>query len=403
MKKTNFILWVFTTMSFVLAMTSFVFNGILDQVALSLNVSVAKSGLLNTMYAYGAAFGAPVTLVVFRKVERTKMLKIALVATILMTIALIFAQNFWQMLLIRFIMGISGNSYGVLAIVTVVALAPKEKQGRAMAFLITGASLALVIGIPLTRLLSSLLDWRSIFNGLTVMMFLAWGILLMFLPKGDHEATKVDIKNELSFLKDGITLLVITYTLIMFIGYGALYTYVTPYLLILFPSVEALMSGLLLLLGISAFLGNLLGGHVSDWLGYRKSMLIGAIWQLVAIILIVVSAPYMWINIAMVVIWISGGWFTGLQLNTGIAQATHNRSSFMISLNSSAIQLGTALGSSMAATIIPQTHIRNIVFITLFTSLAILLVQILSLKKYKASAIDPTTMMKYDSETIQEG
>lgn len=121
-------------MSFVLAMTTFVFSGILDKVAVSLGISVAESGLLNTMYSYGAAFGVPITLILFRKVECSWLL-----------------------------MGISANSYGVLAISTVLALSPKDRQGRSLAFYIMGSSLALVIGIPLTRALSAVLDWRSIF------------------------------------------------------------------------------------------------------------------------------------------------------------------------------------------------------------------------------------------------
>ncbi|GFP74532.1 hypothetical protein [Clostridium fungisolvens] len=63
MKKTSLTLMFFALMNFVLAMMAFVFNGILDKVAISLNISVANSGLLNTMYAYGAAFGISITLI----------------------------------------------------------------------------------------------------------------------------------------------------------------------------------------------------------------------------------------------------------------------------------------------------------------------------------------------------
>ena len=201
MKKTNFTLLVFTVMSFVLAMTAFVFSGILDKVALSLGISVADSGLLNTMYSYGAAFGVPITLILFRKIERSRMLKIMLFATILMTFALIYAQSFVQMLIVRLLMGISANSYGVLAISTVVSLSPKERQGRSMAFYFMGSSLALVIGIPLTRALSSILDWRSIFWILNGMMLLSLAYFMKYLPKADHASTKLDLKNELQFFQ----------------------------------------------------------------------------------------------------------------------------------------------------------------------------------------------------------
>ena len=382
MKKPNMMLLVFSAMSFVLAMTAFVFSGILDKVAVSLGISVAQSGLLNTMYSYGAAFGVPITLILFRKVERSRMLKLMLFATILTTFALIYAQNFVQLLIVRLLMGISANSYGVLAISTILALSPKDRQGRSLAFYIMGSSLALVIGIPLTRALSAVLDWRSIFWILNAMMLLSLAYFLKYLPKADHEATKLDLKNELQFFKDGKTLLLLAYTLTMFMGYNAFYTYATPYLLLLFPSIEPLMSLILVGLGLASFTGNLIGGHVSDAIGYAKSMMLGAVLQTAAMLLILVFQPSKWLSVLFIIVWLMSAWFTGLQLNTGIAQVTDNKSSFMLSINGSLIQLGGAFGASLAAVVINLTGIHSIVFVTLLTSLALILIQVVSMRKY---------------------
>ena len=382
MKKPNTMLLVFSAMSFVLAMTAFVFSGILDKVAVSLGISVAESGLLNTMYSYGAAFGVPITLILFRKVERSRMLKLMLFATILTTFALIYAQSFVQLLIVRLLMGISANSYGVLAISTILALSPKDRQGRSLAFYIMGSSLALVIGIPLTRALSSILDWRSIFWILNAMMLLSLAYFMKYLPKADHEATKLDLKNELQFFKDGKTLLLLAYTLMMFMGYNAFYTYATPYLLLLFPSIEPLMSLILVALGLASFTGNLLGGHVSDAIGYAKSMMLGAVLQTAAMLLILVFQPSKWLSVLFIIIWLMSAWFTGLQLNTGIAQVTDNKSSFMLSINGSLIQLGGAFGASLAAVVINLSGIQSIVFVTLLTSLALILIQVVSMRKY---------------------
>ena len=382
MKKPNMMLLVFSAMSFVLAMTAFVFSGILDKVAVSLDISVAQSGLLNTMYSYGAAFGVPITLILFRKVERSKMLKLMLFATILTTFALIYAQNFVQLLIVRLLMGISANSYGVLAISTILALSPKDRQGRSLAFYIMGSSLALVIGIPLTRALSSILDWRSIFWILNAMMLLSLAYFMKYLPKADHEATKLDLKNELQFFKDGKTLLLLAYTFAMFMGYNAFYTYATPYLLLLFPSIEPLMSLILVALGLASFTGNLLGGHVSDAIGYAKSMMLGAVLQTAAMLLILVFQPSKGLSVLFIIVWLMSAWFTGLQLNTGIAQVTENKSSFMLSINSSLIQLGGAFGASLAAVVINLSGIQSIAFIALLTSLALVLIQMVSMKKY---------------------
>lgn len=386
-KKASLTLMVFTLMNFVLSMAAFVFNGILDKVAVSLSVSIADSGLLNTMYAYGAAFGVPVILIVLRKIERIRMLKIMLLITVLMTLALVFAQSFGLMLIIRLVMGVCANSYGVLAIATVVSLSSKERLGRSMALLIAGNSLALVFGIPLTRALASILDWRGIFWILNVIMIFSLIYFKINLPDGDHESTKLDIKNELKYLKDGKALLVILYSFIMFVGYGAFYTYVTPYLLFLFPSLEAAMSVILVLLGIASFTGNAIGGHASDRIGYAKSLLLGAALQMALMLLILVFQPVMWLCVLFVILWLWSTWFTGLQLNTGIAQETQNKSSFMLSMNNSAIQLGSAIGSSLAAVVISLGGIQNIIFIALAASMGITWIQWISNRK-KTQVLD---------------
>lgn len=46
-------------MNFVLAMSAFLFNGILDQVAKQMQIPLAETGFLNSAYAYGAGFGVP--------------------------------------------------------------------------------------------------------------------------------------------------------------------------------------------------------------------------------------------------------------------------------------------------------------------------------------------------------
>ena len=309
------------------------------------------------------------------------MLRIMLFLTILMTLALVSIQSFGALLVVRLIMGISANSYSVLVISTVVALSSKERQGRSMASLIMGASLALVIGIPLTRALSSILDWRSIFWILNAIMILSLVYLKIFLPEGGKDSTELNLKDELKFFKDGKTLLVILYTLTMFVGYGAFYTYITPYLLDLFPSLEIMMSLILVFLGVASFIGNWLGGIVSDHIGFAKSLLLGAAIHMASTLLILVFQPFKWLSVFFALFWLMSAWFIGLQLNTGIAQVTQNNS-FMISVNSSAIQLGVAIGSSLAAIVITLGGIQNIVFIPLIPSLGIILIQMISIKKY---------------------
>ncbi|MEB8399164.1 hypothetical protein NGG61_04460 [Enterococcus casseliflavus] len=68
------------------------------------------------------------------------------------------------------------------------------------------------------------------------------------------------------------------------------------------------------------------------------------------------------------------------QLNTGITQATQNKSNVMISLNSSANQFGGAVGASLAAIGIANSGIQNIILITILASIVITLIQLVGRK-----------------------
>ncbi len=202
MKKGNVTIIVFALMNFVISMSGFLFSGILDKVALSLNVPVANAGLLNTMHAYGAAIGVPLALIVSRRINRVVMLKVMLLLSIVLTVLLVVSTNFNAMLVLRLLSGVTINSFGVLATGIVVSLVAKERLGRSMALLIAGNSLALVVGIPLTRLVSDAVDWRGIFWTMTAIMAACFVYLHLMLDKQGQRQAPVNLGHDLAYLKN---------------------------------------------------------------------------------------------------------------------------------------------------------------------------------------------------------
>ena len=388
MKKsqlTNLTLSIFILMAFVLAMSAMLFNGILDKVAAELHITIAETGLLNSAYASGAAIGVPLILILFRKMERTKALKIMLFLTILSTAWMILAPNFIQLLLARFMAGIAGNSYGVLATATVADFSPKEKLGSALARLIMGAALALVIGIPLTRFLSEIFSWRMDFGFLLVIMVLSLLYFMRYLPEAERPEEDLDFASEWRFFQLKDVQFVLLSMFLFFFGYGGFYTFQTAYLIELTPSLFPLMSGLLVIFGLASFTGNHIGGVFADRIGYKKSLLIGSSLLVALSFLIFILPKEPILVVLLIVLWQTAAWFTGIQMITGISVATDNKSSLMLSLNGSANQLGQAVGSSLAALVIPSLGISTIVFIPLVGSLIIHLFYILNRKRIDLS------------------
>lgn len=363
---------VFILMAFVLAMSSMLLNGILDKVAEELHISISQTGLLNSFYAFGAGIGVPIVLVLFRKMERTKTLKLMLLITILATTWMIFARNFPQLLMARFLQGVAGNSYGILATATVASFSSKEKLGSTLARLIMGSALALVIGIPLTRLLATIFSWKVDFGFLILLMIFSLIYFIRFLPKANTQESEIDFTLELRFFKDKDVQFVLVSMFLFFFGHGGFYTFLTPYLIQLTPSLFSLMSIILVLIGIASFTGNHIGGIFADKIGYRKSLFIGSSIQGLLSLIIFFLPKEPLILLPLVILWQAAGWFTGIQMITGISVATENKSSLMLSLNGSANQLGQAVGSSISAFLIANIGISWIILLPVIGSLLIL-------------------------------
>ena len=375
MKQSQLTLIVFMLMNFVIGMSAMVFGGILDQVAISLNVSVALTGLLATSFSIGAAIGVPIILIVFAQANRKRLMLILLSLSLLSNIATILAPNFVLLLVARTLMGITINGYGVMAISTVTSLAEKDRQGRSLAFLIMGNALAMLVGIPLARALSGILDWRGIFWILNLLTFLAFVYFALVLPNPKEEAAKMSILDQFEYLKSIKVWTLLIFTLVMFSGYAALNTFVTPFLLDRFPNLNPIMSLVLVGLGLASFIGNNIGGHLSDRIGYSKSMLVGAILQALNILMVIVLRNYTLFNILFIIFWIMSAWITGLQLNLGIMQETHHDARFIISLTGTSIQMGSAIGSSIAALIVANYGIQSIVYFTLGMTVLMVVIQ----------------------------
>lgn len=128
-------MFVFIVMNFLMSMSSTLFNGILDKIAIAMNISVAQTGYLSSLYAYGA-IGTPLFLMLCRKISHSVLLKATLLSNIFFGILSILAANFPLLLFSRFMLGMFGTAYGVLATTSIVFLSKSDRVGKIFLYLL---------------------------------------------------------------------------------------------------------------------------------------------------------------------------------------------------------------------------------------------------------------------------
>ncbi len=269
-----FVVYVFTLSAFALGLAEFVPIGLTDVMARSLGVSVEQAGSSVTLYALGATFAAPVLTALTAGWSRKQaMLMTVLVFTAGSLVAAI-ATNLSMHLVARFVAGMGHGLFLAVASSTAARLVGPKKAGSAVAVVFGGFTIAMAVGVPLSTYLGGVMSWRPVLGAIAAFGALGFVGLLLGMkepPKDFGQDEAGSVGQSLKAIFHPVLLFAALVTVLGYAGSFTAYTYIAPLLTEVTQVGTATVSIFMLVYGVFAAIGNVVGGKLTDRLGVNQA------------------------------------------------------------------------------------------------------------------------------------
>ncbi|MCM3268007.1 MFS transporter [Paenibacillus elgii] len=350
-------IYMLAVVSFLVGTSEFIIAGILDKVAADIGVPVSAAGQLITVFSLAYAFGTPILMAATARLERRKLLLYSLGVFVVGNGMAVLLPGFEFLIVSRIILALSTGVFVVTALTVASKLAPPERQGRAIATLVMGFSTALIVGVPLGRVVASVYDWKITFAGIGVLGLLAILAVSWTIPQTDGEEP-VPLRTQLALIKEPRIAVALLVTFFWISGYSIAYTYISPFLL----TVTGVSAGLFAF-GIASLIGSKLGGYGTDKWGVSRTLIGGMLLHAVSLILLSLAAHSPAAVFPLLMLWAFSAWSSGPTQQYYLMTLAPEASGIMLSLNSSVLQLAMAAGAGIGGVVVQQASLTSISWI----------------------------------------
>lgn len=327
--------------------------GMLPELSREFDVSIREAGLLVTFGAVVLCIGSPVSAWLTSRFDRRLLLSATVAVMAVAQFASAFAPNYATLMAIRLVMLAVAALFTPQAAGTAAMLVPPERRGSTMSYVFLGWSVALAIGLPLITWVSGHIGWRVAYTGIGVLALFNLALLLWRLPAG-LQGTPVDLKTWIELARNPLILLLLLITVLQTSGQFVVFTYLGPLFDKLGGGNVELAAIAFGIYGVTGFIGNVFASRVVDgWGAYRTSLMTISL-MLVGVTIWALGAGSVTLMLISMIPWGLGFASTNSMQQVRLAGAAPLLASASVSLNTSSLYVGQAIGSGIGGALFAQ-------------------------------------------------
>ena len=361
--KESFTRWLplvgLTFAVFVFNTSEFMPIGLLTDIATDLNISEARAGLLISVYAWVVAIMSLPLMIMVSKMELKRLLLSIIALFVVSHVASAFAEGYYTLMLSRIGVACAHSIFWSIAPPLAVRTVPDGKRALGLSAIATGSSVAMVVGLPLGRVVGLYVGWRMTFLSIAIISALIFVFILVVFPKLQSRG-KFAFKELPALLHNRVLLGVFIMSVLFATAHYTGYSYIEPFLGKVAAIATATETLVLVLIGGSGRFGSIAYSK-SKMSSRRRFMLAVTLGPALCMLLLQAAATGMACILAVCILWgaMATAFNIAFQDNT-IRFAPENATSIGMSIFSGIFNLGIGSGAYIGGLVVSRLSIEYI-------------------------------------------
>lgn len=370
-----------------LAIAAFIFNttefvpvGLLSDIAESFGMQTPEVGIMLTIYAWVVALLSLPFMLLTSQVERRKLLIVLFVLFIASHVLSFLAWNFTVLVVSRIGIAFAHAIFWSITASLAIRVAPPGKRAQALSLLATGTALAMVLGLPIGRIVGQYFGWRTTFFIIGLGALITLLCLVKLLPKlpSEHSGS---LKSLPLLVRRPALMSIYLLTVVVVTAHYTAYSYIEPFVQHVAGLSASFATVLLLILGGAGIIGSVLFGKLGNL--HASTLVSGAIAVLTLSLVLMLPASQSTTYLAVLgVFWGVAIMIIGLGMQVKVLSLAPDATDVAMSLFSGIFNLGIGAGALVGNQVSLHWSMANVGYVGAVPALAALVWSVVIFRRW---------------------
>ncbi|MFD1196300.1 MFS transporter [Seohaeicola saemankumensis] len=350
---------VLSMSNFVIGMGAFMIIGLLEPLAADLDLPMARAGAVLTTYAVAYAVLSPVLVSVTGGIGRRRVLAAGLSLFGLACLLPVLLPTEGVLHASRILAAAGAGIFTPVAAAVAAGLSAPGNRAKALAAVFFGMTMSQVLGLPLGSFIAYTFGWRAAFAVVLVVLLPCLWLVWTIVPRG-LSFQPVTLRDLARMMRNGRLMLAVGFTASFLTAGYVVNTFLAP---LLSQNLGWGRDGItlaLLVCGIGAVLGNMMGGALSDRIGPARTLTLLCLAQLVVLpgfsALPLAGGQTTLLSgalaMGLLLLWSVFGWSFMAAQQARLIGLAPEAAPVILALNAAGVYVGAALGSAMGGMVL---------------------------------------------------